>query len=75
MVNGSIAPRETVRQTFGAALDVFTVRKLGVPGHEEFAMGAPGRLSGVGSWYEDFSQVSDSEVRLLLNRAALRGAS
>jgi putative phosphoribosyl transferase len=29
-----------VAQELGAPLDVFLVRKLGVPGHEEFAMGA-----------------------------------
>jgi putative phosphoribosyl transferase len=29
-----------VSQALGVALDVFTVRKLGVPGHEELAMGA-----------------------------------
>ncbi len=31
-----------VAVAIGAQLDVFTVRKLGVPGHEEFAMGAIG---------------------------------
>ena len=32
----------------------------------------PERFGGVGEWYEDFSQVSDDEVRALLNAAALR---
>src|SRR5258705_13939153 len=31
-----------VARALGAPLDVFVVRKLGVPGHEEFAMGALG---------------------------------
>jgi predicted phosphoribosyltransferase len=31
----------------------------------------PEPLSSVGSWYEDFSQVADGDVRALLNRAAL----
>ena len=35
----------------------------------------PRHFGGVGSWYEDFSQVSDDEVRTLLNAAALRRVS
>jgi predicted phosphoribosyltransferase len=35
----------------------------------------PERFGGVGAWYEDFSQVSDDEVRTLLNQASLRRAS
>jgi predicted phosphoribosyltransferase len=30
----------------------------------------PPELDGVGSWYEDFRQTSDDEVRLLLRTAA-----
>jgi putative phosphoribosyl transferase len=32
----------------------------------------PEPFSSVGSWYEDFSQVADDDVRALLNRAAAR---
>jgi predicted phosphoribosyltransferase len=32
-------------------------------------------FAGVGAWYEDFSQVTDDEVRALLNAASLRRAS
>lgn len=37
---GGVPVAYQVAQDLGAPLDVFTVRKLGVPGHEEFAMGA-----------------------------------
>jgi putative phosphoribosyl transferase len=35
----------------------------------------PEPFGGVGAWYEDFSQVTDDEVRALLNQASLRRAS
>ena len=37
---GGVPVAFAVAQTLHAPLDVFTVRKLGVPGHEELAMGA-----------------------------------
>ncbi|HTS90110.1 MAG TPA: phosphoribosyltransferase [Gemmatimonadales bacterium] len=37
---GGVPVAATVAQALGAELDVFVVRKLGVPGHEELAMGA-----------------------------------
>ena len=37
---GGIPVAYEVAQKLHAPLDVFTVRKLGVPGHEELAMGA-----------------------------------
>jgi predicted phosphoribosyltransferase len=37
---GGVPVAFEVAQTLGAPLDVFIVRKLGVPGHEEVAMGA-----------------------------------
>jgi predicted phosphoribosyltransferase len=37
---GGVPVAFEVAQALGAALDVFLVRKLGVPGHEELAMGA-----------------------------------
>jgi putative phosphoribosyl transferase len=39
---GGVPVAYEVAVAIGAPLDVFTVRKLGVPGHEEFAMGAIG---------------------------------
>jgi putative phosphoribosyl transferase len=37
---GGVPVAAEVAQTLGLPLDVFVVRKLGVPGHEELAMGA-----------------------------------
>src|ERR1700729_3783198 len=37
---GGVPVAFEVAQELGAPLDVFVVRKLGVPGHEELAMGA-----------------------------------
>src|SRR5438270_9923891 len=37
---GGVPVGYEVAQALGAPLDVFLVRKLGVPGHEELAMGA-----------------------------------
>jgi putative phosphoribosyl transferase len=37
---GGVPVAAEVAEALGAPLDVFVVRKLGVPGHEEFAMGA-----------------------------------
>ena len=37
---GGVPPASEVAKALGAPLNVFVVRKLGVPGHEELAMGA-----------------------------------
>src|ERR1700682_5519014 len=37
---GGVPVAAEVARALGAPLDVFVVRKLGVPGHEEFALGA-----------------------------------
>src|SRR6478736_4051454 len=37
---GGVPVAFEVAHALGAPLDVFVVRKLGLPGHEEFAMGA-----------------------------------
>lgn len=37
---GGVPVAAEIAEALGAALDVFVVRKLGVPGHEELAMGA-----------------------------------
>lgn len=44
---GGVPVAYEVAQTLGAPLDVFVVRKLGVPGHEELAMGA---VASGGAW-------------------------
>lgn len=40
LARGGVPVAWEVASTLGAQLDCFVVRKLGVPGHEEFAMGA-----------------------------------
>src|SRR3954471_17016830 len=37
---GGVPVADEVARALGAPLDIFVVRKLGVPGHEELAMGA-----------------------------------
>src|SRR5947207_3436307 len=37
---GGVPVAYEIADALGAPLDVFVVRKIGVPGHEEFAMGA-----------------------------------
>src|SRR5947199_177973 len=66
-----------VAAALNAPLDVFVVRKRGVPSPEEPAFGAIASESfhGVGEWYDDFSQTSDEEVRALLAQALLAQAS
>jgi predicted phosphoribosyltransferase len=44
---GGVPVAYEVAQALGAPLDVFVVRKLGVPGHEELAMGA---VASGGTW-------------------------
>ena len=44
---GGVSVAYEVARALRAPLDVFVVRKLGVPGHEELAMG-PSRLTGCG---------------------------
>ena len=73
---GGVPVAYEVARRLRVKLDVFVVRKLGVPGHEELAMGAI--ASGgmrvinplvVQQLYENFEQTSDQEVRDLLERA------
>jgi len=54
-----------VARALGAPLDVFVVRKLGVPGHEEFAMGAlgSGGLVVLNPDVVRFAGVSDTALR------------
>src|ERR1700737_981156 len=67
-----------VARTLGAPLDVFLVRKLGVPGHEEFAMGAIASggvvvvnddvIRGLGLAPEGIERVAKEEGRELARR-------
>src|ERR1700716_1707552 len=45
---GGVPVGYEVASELGAPLDVFLVRKLGVPGHEELAMGAIASGGGIG---------------------------
>lgn len=61
---GGVPVAYEIAQALNAPLDTFEVRKLGVPGHEEFAMGAIG--SG-GVWHLDEEtigalSISDKQV-------------
>jgi predicted phosphoribosyltransferase/dienelactone hydrolase len=49
---GGVPVADEVARALGAPLDVFVVRKLGVPGHEELAMGAVAS-GGIGVLNED----------------------
>ena len=60
-----------VAQALGAPLDVFIVRKLGVPGHEEYAMGAIAS-GGVRVMNPDAAglHISESAVQAVAKREA-----
>lgn len=82
MVRGGLPVAVEVAAELEADLDVFLVRKVGVPGHEELAAGQvdafvcpeiTGRLPGVGAAYEAFPQVEDDEVTALLREARGEG--
>jgi putative phosphoribosyl transferase len=75
---GGVPVAARVAQALGAPLDVFVVRKLGVPGHEELAMGAIAsggvlvrnqevvRRLGLGE--ADLQRVAEAEQRELARR-------
>lgn len=82
---GGIPVAYEVAQRLHAPLDVFTVRKLGVPGHEELAMGAIASggvrvlnndvLSYIRIPDEEIDRVASDELRELERRERLyRGA-
>src|SRR5260370_10005003 len=82
---GGIPVAYEVARRLHAPLDVFTVRKLGVPGHEELAMGAIASggvralnqdvLSYIGIPDEEIDRVAADELRELERRERLyRGA-
>ena len=82
---GGVPVAYEVARALGAPLDVFLVRKLGVPGHEELAMGAIGSggvqvlnrqvLEGLGLDEADVERVAERERRELERRErAYRGS-
>src|ERR1700710_133577 len=75
---GGVPVGYEIAQSLGAPLDVFVVRKLGVPGHEEFAMGAIASgnvvvvdddvIRGLGIAADVVERVADLEGRELARR-------
>src|SRR3977135_1405803 len=75
---GGVPVAYEVAITLGAPLDVFLVRKLGVPGHEELAMGAIASggvivlnddvIRGLAIRQEDLQRVAEQEYRELMRR-------
>ena len=84
LVRGGIPVAYEVAASLGVPLDAFIVRKLGAPGHEEFAVGAlasGGRvvvnddvLRGLRVTPDQLREIADREARELIRReAAYRG--
>src|SRR5437660_2663957 len=82
---GGVPVAYEVARALNAPLDVFLVRKLGVPGHEEFAMGAiatggvrvlnEGIVRDLGIGREAIEEIARKEERELERReAAYRGS-
>lgn len=67
------SPRKIVVAVPVAPPDVCTA--LRAYADEVICYETPEPFGGVGAWYADFSQVSDDEVRALLDQASLRSAS
>jgi putative phosphoribosyl transferase len=75
---GGVPVGYEVASALGVPLDVFVVRKLGVPGHEELAMGAiatggvrvlvPSVVESLGISSDEIDQVADAERRELERR-------
>jgi predicted phosphoribosyltransferase len=70
LARGGLAVGYQVAETLEAPLDVFLVRKLGVPGHEELAMGAIAS-GGVRSINDDIVKAIDISAEEI-ERAAAR---
>jgi predicted phosphoribosyltransferase len=78
---GGVPVAYEVAKALGAPLDVFVVRKLGVPGHEELAMGAIATggalvldervVTALGITRSDLEQVVARELRELERRDAI----
>jgi predicted phosphoribosyltransferase len=75
---GGVPVAARVARALGAPLDVFVVRKLGVPGHEELAMGAIASggvrvvneqvVARLGLSQADLDRVAEAEARELARR-------
>lgn len=65
---GGVPVAYEVAQHLGAALDVFLVRKLGTPGHEELAMGA---IASGGAWVRN----EDVVRALAISREAIEAVA
>lgn len=67
---GGVPIAYEIAVAIGAPLDVFTVRKLGVPGYEEFAMGAiaSGGASVLDEGVIEGLRISHSEVARIAER-------
>jgi predicted phosphoribosyltransferase len=80
---GGVLVAYEVAKALGAQFDVFLVRKLGVPGHEELAMGAIATggvvvvnddvVRGLGIRPEAVQRVAEQEGRELIRRSAPTG--
>lgn len=76
---GGVPVAAEVAAALAAPLDVFVVRKLGVPGHDELAMGAIAAggvrvlnnsvIAGLGISHDEIERVADRESRELDRRA------
>jgi predicted phosphoribosyltransferase len=67
---GGVVVAHEVAQRLGLPLDIFLVRKLGVPGYEELAMGAIAS-GGIRVMNEEVMQqirISDSEIEAVVKR-------
>lgn len=67
---GGVPVAFEVARALGAPLDVFTVRKLGLPGHEELAMGAlaPGGLRVMNAEVLDHFRVPEATIEAVAER-------
>jgi putative phosphoribosyl transferase len=67
---GGVPVAAEVSADLGVPFDVFIVRKLGVPGHEEYAMGAIASGETIFLNHEalEHLQVADSELRAVIER-------
>ena len=80
LARGGIPVAYEVASSLGAPMDAFIVRKLGAPGHEEFAVGAlasGGRvvvnddvLRGLRITPQQLAEIADREARELVRREA-----
>jgi predicted phosphoribosyltransferase len=81
LARGGVPVAHEVATRLGVAFDVFTVRKLGVPGHEELAMGAIASggvlivnedvVHGLGIPARALERVAEAEQRELARREGL----